>query len=342
MAEKTPNATKKVASPKKPATKKPATKKKETNVAEEKEILKDEVASTEASEQAEVKKDAKTAKTSKTKKVKAEETKQAEAKAEEVKEEAKAEEESADAKAEEVSVPEKAPKAKKHTKGELAMLIVSIVLCCLMAPILIMNVVLIIQSAIHPNELPSIFGVKPIVVISASMEPDIKVNDLIFVKTGDYSNLKKGDVITFRDENGAVVTHEVYSVGTNSRGEVCYQTNGINNYQRNEDGTPYLNSQGHVVDNPDQNTGAVDSWITVDKIEGVYQSRIGGLGGFILWMQGTVGIIVCIGVPLAAFIVYELIRRNNELKRERANHADSTNELEELKKKLAELEKNGK
>ena len=55
-------------------------------------------------------------------------------------------------------------------------------------------------------------------------------------------------------------------------------------------------------------------------------------------MQGTVGIIVCIGIPLAAFIIYELIRRNNELKAAKATNKDSETELEELRKKLAELE----
>ena len=249
----------------------------------------------------------------------------------------------AEVKAEEVS--EKvceAPKKPKRTKGELAMLITSIVLMCLMAPILIVNVVLIISSAVHPNEMPAIFGVKPVVVISPSMEPEIKVNDLIFIKTGDYSNLQKGQVITFRDEHDAVVTHKIYAVGTNSNGDVCYRTYGVNNYVKNSDGTPVYNSQGKLVDDPDQNEGEVDKWITADKIEGIYQSRIGGLGGFILWMQGTVGIIVCIGVPLAAFIIYELIRRNNELKAVKATKQDSDAELEELRKKLAELEKNDK
>ena len=125
---------------------------------------------------------------------------------------------------------------------------------------------------------------------------------------------------------------------------MCYQTYGIYNYEKNEDGSAKLYDDGdgnlHKVWTPDQpNTAAgKDEWITVDQIEGIYSSRIGLIGGFILWMQGTVGIIVCIGIPLATFIIYELIRRNNELKAAKASNKDSETELEELRKKLAELE----
>ena len=325
MAEKKPT-NKKAASPTKTAAKKPATKKvakTKKEEAKQSEAIKEEpVALVSEAEESN----------------KAEEAKKVEAKTAEAEKAPKAENKPAAEVKPEVAAAQNKP---KRTKGELTMFIISIVLMCLMAPILIVNIVLIIQSAVHPNEMPSIFGVKPVVVISDSMYPDIKVNDLIFVKTGDYTNLKAGQVITFRDEHNAVVTHKIKAVSTNTNGDVCYQTYGINNYARKSDGTPFYSSSGSYVYDTDQNSG-VDTWITADKIEGVYSSRMAGIGGFILWMQGTVGIIVCIGVPLAAFIIYELLRRNNELKAAKATQKDSDAELEELRKKLAELEKNDK
>lgn len=74
-------------------------------------------------------------------------------------------------------------------------------------------------------------------------------------------------------------------------------------------------------------------------MQGKYTSKISGLGGFIYWMQGTWGLIVCIGIPLVAFIVYEFIKRNEEMKIQRASNESANNELEELRKKLADLEK---
>ena len=351
MAEKKPNTTKKAASPKKEAAKKPAAakktaskktpaKKQEQTPAQDLEKENSATLDSTAQQEAEVEAAAP--------------EKEAEVKTEAKDTQPKAKKAPAKKQADATgatpagTAPEK-PK-RKQTKGELAMFIVSIVLLCLMAPILITNIVLIIGSAVHPDRLPSIFGIKPVVVISDSMYPEIKVNDLIFVKEADYSNLEVGTTITFHEKDGgAVVTHKIMDKSTNSHGEVCYQTYGIYNYAKNEDGTPKLpiqsdGSYGNIVYDPDQyNTEAgKEEWVTADQIEGVYQARIGGLGGFILWMQGTVGIIVCIGIPLTAFVIYELIRRNNELKAAKASNKDSEAELEELRKKLAELEKNGK
>ena len=45
----------------------------------------------------------------------------------------------------------------KKTKAELTMFIISIVLLCLMTPILLANIVLIISAAVHPDKIPQIF-----------------------------------------------------------------------------------------------------------------------------------------------------------------------------------------
>ncbi len=234
-----------------------------------------------------------------------------------------------------------APKRKKSA-AEITMFWVSIGLCVLMLPLLLMNIVLIFKSIIHPNDLPTIFGYKPLIVLSDSMYPTIKKGDLIFTQVVDVKDLKPGDVITYREYEddgktlGTVVTHKIYDITTETDGEhagqLKFRTYGINN-QRQADGKIKYNEDGEMV------VINMDDAVYAPQIEGRYTSKINGLGSFIYWMQGTWGLIVCIGIPLVAFIVYEFIKRNEEMKIQRASNASATNELEELRKKLADLEK---
>ena len=233
------------------------------------------------------------------------------------------------------------PKRKKSA-AEITMFWVSIGLCVLMLPLLLMNIVLIFKSIIHPNDLPTIFGYKPLIVLSDSMYPTIKKGDLIFTQVVDVKDLKPGDVITYREYEddgktlGTVVTHKIYDITTETDGEhagqLKFRTYGINN-QRQADGKIKYNENGEMV------VINMDDAVYAPQIEGRYTSKINGLGSFIYWMQGTWGLIVCIGIPLVAFIVYEFIKRNEEIKAQRASNASATNELEELRKKLADLEK---
>lgn len=234
-----------------------------------------------------------------------------------------------------------APKRKKSA-AEITMFWVSIGLCVLMLPLLLMNIVLIFKSIVHPNDLPTIFGYKPLIVLSDSMYPTIKKGDLIFTQVVDVKDLKPGDVITYREYEddgktlGTVVTHKIYDITTETDGEhagqLKFRTYGINN-QRQADGTIRYNADGEMV------VINMDDAVYAPQIEGRYTSKISGLGSFIYWMQGTWGLIVCIGIPLVAFIVYEFIKRNEEMKIQRASNASANNELEELRKKLADLEK---
>lgn len=234
-----------------------------------------------------------------------------------------------------------APKRKKSA-AEITMFWVSIGLCVLMLPLLLMNIVLIFKSIVHPNDLPTIFGYKPLIVLSDSMYPTIKKGDLIFTQVVDVKDLKPGDVITYREYEddgktlGTVVTHKIYDITTETDGEhagqLKFRTYGINN-QRQADGTIKYNADGEMV------VINMDDAVYAPQIEGRYTSKINGLGSFIYWMQGTWGLIVCIGIPLVAFIVYEFIKRNEEMKIQRASNASANNELEELRKKLADLEK---
>ena len=47
--------------------------------------------------------------------------------------------------------------------------VIGVILCLLILPILIINVVLIIESYVRPKEVPSLFGITPMVVVTDSM-----------------------------------------------------------------------------------------------------------------------------------------------------------------------------
>ena len=76
--------------------------------------------------------------------------------------------------------------------------------------------------------IPRLFGVKPFVVLSGSMEPTIPTGSLVFVNTHD-TNVAVDDVITFSlavgSDKGVYVTHRVHAIDESG----LIQTKGDNN-----------------------------------------------------------------------------------------------------------------
>lgn len=78
---------------------------------------------------------------------------------------------------------------------------------------------------------PSIFGIKPFIVTSGSMEPKLPVGSLIYVKNINKDNLKKNDIITFYiDDSDIIATHKIYEVNREEKKIITY---GINNKDEN-------------------------------------------------------------------------------------------------------------
>lgn len=69
-------------------------------------------------------------------------------------------------------------------------------------------------------------GYRPYVIESNSMEPTYSVNDVVYVKYGEFALIKEGDIITFVNTNNNVVTHRVVEV---NKEEKCVYTQGDNN-----------------------------------------------------------------------------------------------------------------
>ena len=62
--------------------------------------------------------------------------------------------------------------------------------------------------------LPNLFGYKPLVILSGSMEPTYDVGTIIYTKKVDKEEIKKNDIITFISEN-KYVSHRVNDITDN-------------------------------------------------------------------------------------------------------------------------------
>ena len=79
---------------------------------------------------------------------------------------------------------------------------------------------------------PRAFGYMPFAVLSGSMEPDLPVGSMVFVRQVEPTDITVGDNATFYRSDGAVVTHQVYEVDPVAQ---TISTQGIAN--KNADGT---------------------------------------------------------------------------------------------------------
>ena len=56
---------------------------------------------------------------------------------------------------------------------------------------------LLVNKVLKPNQVPNLFGYKSFIIVSGSMEPYLKVGDLIVVKDIDIDKISKGDILSF-------------------------------------------------------------------------------------------------------------------------------------------------
>ena len=76
---------------------------------------------------------------------------------------------------------------------------------------------------------PTVMGYQFKTVLSGSMEPTFLTGSIIAIEpTKNGSKYKKGDVITFKEDEKKIVTHRIIGV-KNANGKVMYETKGDNN-----------------------------------------------------------------------------------------------------------------
>lgn len=194
--------------------------------------------------------------------------------------------------------------------------VVSIIILIILIPILFVNGVILVNSFIHPDEIPSFFGWKPFIVLSGSMETEIDAGDVAVVRETDTASLKKGDIIAFKSGE-IVITHRIYDI-IQEEGETRYITKGDNN---------------NAEDN---------GYVLPEQIEGVYQFKISRLGNIEMFIQTPIGMIVCLSIPFIILVLVQIVdsKRNQKYIEEKGNKQKiMEEEIERLKKENEELMK---
>ena len=86
----------------------------------------------------------------------------------------------------------------------------------------------IIVSLFDEKKAITVFGYKSYSVITDSMDPAVKRNDLVIVKKHSSDKLKEGDIITFyvksKEGKKLVVTHYLSQIIESADGKVIYKT----------------------------------------------------------------------------------------------------------------------
>lgn len=200
-----------------------------------------------------------------------------------------------------------------HSPSQTILSVLGTVLCLILAPILILNVSLIIRSFTAPDEVPRVGKWLPLVVMTDSMYPEIHSGDLIICQVKDAEEVQVRDVISFFDPAGngtSVVTHRVIEI-------------------KNEDGRIAFITQG------DANNTADARPVPAEKLVGVYHTRIAGVGNVIMFMQTTQGLLLCVVLPIVLLMGYDMLRRRKFEKTKQQDTDDLLRELEELRAQKA-------
>ena len=207
------------------------------------------------------------------------------------------------------------------TLGHRILTGVGIALCVILIPMLIINCTLLIKGWANKDEVPTLFGYAPMIVLTDSMEGNNEDNfsggDLIFVKTVAAEDVKKGDVISFFDPQGngtSITSHRVVEI-INENGKISFKTKGDNN--NTEDKLP----------------------VPAENLAGVYTGlKIAGAGRVAMFMQTPWGLIICVIVPIILLIGWDAMRRARYNKKHEEDKDALLAELEELRKIKAENE----
>lgn len=93
---------------------------------------------------------------------------------------------------------------------KIILIIVTIILTLLIS----YNIYSFVCINILGKELVTINGYAILEVVSGSMEPEIKIGDMIIINTKEQ-DFKKGNVVTYHDSNNSLVTHRIISIEGN-------------------------------------------------------------------------------------------------------------------------------
>ena len=116
-------------------------------------------------------------------------------------------------------------------------------------PILLLIIFFVVdiffQKFVQKKNNVEFFGIKPFIIMTGSMEPNLNVGDMIITKkVSSQDEIQIGDVVTYSLENGRdTVTHRVTDI-VYEDGQKLYQTKGDNNNSPDSDLVKFENIIG--------------------------------------------------------------------------------------------------
>lgn len=187
--------------------------------------------------------------------------------------------------------------------------VVGIAAVVLMLLVAAANTTLAVQKYTRPGETPSIFGVSPMFVLSGSMEPTLKLDDLILIRRVNADKLDQGDIITFKPEDSLyAVTHRIVLITCDESGNRFFTTKGDNNDEKDKD------------------------LVAESQILGVFLLRIPKVGRLVEWfIIQPQGMAICVAAPLILFVVIDLFRRLGAHRKQEKNRKKTREKLEYLR-----------
>lgn len=215
----------------------------------------------------------------------------------------------------------------------------------------LVGVLLTITAKKDADGTATVFGMQMRFVLSPSMEKsdatdvsnfkikDIPAKSVIFIETVPddpvkaeqwYGNLEVGDVLTFKYVyvTQETITHRITSIEPKEIGGYIIELEGDNKTENSDTLSQTIDTSN--VDSPNYVIGKV-----------VGQNYI--LGLFVNLLKNPVILICCVILPAVGIIIFEIIRLTNlfgaeKKKKDQEEREKQQSELDELRRKLAELE----
>jgi len=165
-----------------------------------------------------------------------------------------------------------------------------IIACLILVPMLLMNLIIMVQSMTNKDQVPSVFGIKPFIVLSGSMEPEIHKGDIILTKVVDPESLRVEDVIAFRDAENTVTTHRIIDIVE-------------------ESGVEYFITKGDNNSTQDRNL------VEKSDVEGIYIMRVPGIGSMMQSLsQPTTIMVLVVGITVIFIIGFTISNKKQQEK----------------------------
>lgn len=185
--------------------------------------------------------------------------------------------------------------------------------CIILGLVLAINVYIMVQSKINPDKVPSVFGYKPFIVLSGSMETKIHKGDLVLTKVVNPKTLKKNDIIAFRDSADTVTTHRIIDIAF-------------------DDNRKYFITKG------DNNLSQDQNLVKFKDVEGLYMFRVPTIGSAMDALAKPTTIVIVLLIITILFVLGFTISTKKQRELEQKEFMEFKKLKDELKKDINKKE----